>query len=286
MNYPFLGLQPTTKTQPKRPRPISKKTFFFCLGSFLYVIVQLVEVVDHWTNINDEEDDEYDKLFTEHTSPLATLAAFCYVIMSALTVKLLRSTVSRNNHNKSQLEQTLERNLGVNAEYAFEICFGFGAILEFLGEELKLHQVMRNARKQLRLSNMCSAIALHLYVLSSMALLRIKTEGAMEKVGSLFLIVGSSLELSLFYIEYMLMTKVSNGVLVSGNLGAALLWLINAIVDVLAERYYYEDSDSDDDDDSDDKEGKDSKEPLLLYERLRHGVKMQMHKRHAPLRVV
>jgi hypothetical protein len=284
MNYSFLGLQPTTRKQPKRPRPISKKTFIFFLGSFLYVIVEIVEVVDHWTNINDEEDDEYDKLFTEHTSPLAALAAFCYVIMSALTLKSLRSTVSHNNHNKSQLEQTLERNLGVNAEYAFEICFGVGAMLEFLGEELKLHQVMRNARKQLRLSNMCIAIALHLYVLSSMALLRIKTEGVMEKVGSLFLIVGSSLELSLFYIGYMFLAKVSNGVLVSGNLGAALLWWINAIVDVLAERYYYEENDSDDDEEADDTAGKDSKEPFLLYDRLREGMKM--HKRHAPLRVV
>jgi hypothetical protein len=282
MNYSFLSLQPTTRKHPKRPRPISKKTFFFFLGSFLYVIVELVEVVDHWTNINDEEDDEYDKIFTEHTSPLSALASFCYVIMSALTLKSLRSTVSRNNYYKSQLEQTLERNLGVNAEYAFEICFGVGAMLEFLGEELKLHQVMRNARKQLRLSDMCIAIALHLYVLSSMALVRIKKEAVLEKVGSLFLIVGSSLELSIFYIGYMLQTKVSNGVLVSASLGAALLWWINAIVDVLAERYYYEDYDSDDE--ADDKEGKDSKESLLLYDRLVEGMKL--HKRHAPLRVV
>lgn len=286
MNYPFLGLQPTGKKQNKRPRAISKKTFFFFLGSFLYVVVEFSEVIDHWTNINDEEDDEYDKLFTENTSPLGALAAFCFVVMSALTIKSTRATVTRNNQNsnrqKGSLEQFIERNFNVNAEYTFEVCFGIGAVFEFLGEEFKLHQVMRNAKKQMRLSNLCIAIALHLYVISSMALLRIKTEGLLEKVGSLFLIIGSSLELSMFYIEYMFLAKVSNGLLVSGNLSAALLWWTNAIVDALAERYYYEDNDSDDEGEDDGKKdgSGQQEEPILAY------LRQEMRKRNIPLRVV
>eukprot|EP00980_Cylindrotheca_fusiformis_P010562 scaffold2334_cov118-Cylindrotheca_fusiformis.AAC.34 len=248
-----------------------------------------MEAVDHWKNISDEEDDDYEKIFTENTSPLGVLAALCYVIMSLLTVQAVRSTSNDNTttskssrHKKGALERFLEESLKIRAEYSLEVCFGIGAILEFLGEELKLHPIMRSAKKQVRLSNACAAIALHLYVLSSMSLLRIKAEGVLEKVGSLFLIVGSALELAMFYLEFIFHSKVSNGVIVSGNLMGALLWFTNAVMDVLGERYCYEESDSSDDEGDDEENGESQleEEPILAY--LRH----ELRKRNIPLRVV
>ncbi|CAJ1953870.1 unnamed protein product [Cylindrotheca closterium] len=293
--YSLLGLTPSgagnkNSSKAKRPRPISKRAFLFGLGTSLYAIAGLMDLVSYWSNVNDEEDDELNDSLTENATPIAALAAFLYILMSILTLSVTPSalTTSRqhhHHHNKRKhpwWQKLLEDHLEVRAEYTLQVLFLIGSILLFGAEELKTHKLMRSLRKQQRASQYCFVGSLHLFWLSTYGLYKIipnsdseshdkkktaedepeleqqqqqqqqqeeesttttpaNTEGSLEKCGRLLLIMGTTIELSLIYVEYFSQAKISTSTILMGTFCSALFWWTNALLVCMKERYYYPD---------------------------------------------
>jgi len=287
--YSLFGLTPNSPSsakKAKRPRPISKRAFFFGMGTSLYAIASLMDLISYWSNVNDEEDDELNDSLTENASPMAALASFCYIIMSILALAATPSSLPPPSSRRHAVKKThykhpwwqnfLEDHLEVRAEYTLQVFFLIGSILLFAAEELKTHKLMRSLRKQQRASQYSFIISLHLFWLATYGLYKIiptesdvtkeKTteeqeeeqdgkqiatpaassshyyEGSLEKCGRLFLIMGTTIELSMIYVEYFSQAKVSTPTILMGTFVSALFWWTNALLVGMTERYYYPDS--------------------------------------------
>ena len=243
-----------------------------------------MDLISYWSNVNDEEDDEFNDSLTENATPLAALVSFCYILMSVLAINATPSSIvhlrrtqqqqqqqqqqQKHHHQNPWWQTLLENHLQVRAEYTLQIFFLIASILLFAAEELKTHKLMRSLRRQQRTSQWCFIISLHLFWLSVYGLYklipkesdiskekttdattseapspntRVTTEGSLEKCGRICLVMGTTIELCMMYVEYFSQAKVPTGSLLMGTFVSALLRWTNALLVAMTERYYYPD---------------------------------------------
>lgn len=204
--------------------------FLFLMGSILFVWLAVWDIQDEQNDRDNLDNNVVLSSFVNLTPHvvLSAAAALCLVIESVLQILTLRKAAKEAGQGRSRYP-----------EIALSVSFGLGAFLAFLSA------VTEDLDDNERISNMALAGAEHFYLITTVILLTWKKQrfytlgNKLESAGDMFFACGSLLDVALSYFHFYGTTddeslKIAN----RGNLLAAVLWLLDAILYIAADYFY------------------------------------------------
>jgi len=222
--------------------------FFFLGGSLLYFWLAVWDIRDESTWYDDDDDDDnsitlrswrsltFITMMDRHTL-LSAAAALCYVGDAGVTTAQLPIIYFRHSNKITRQVLFFMGN---------SITFGLGAILEFTSAVTEV--------SHLEISNWTAVVAMHAYLVNAAIVLffkkRRKHHGycggvpvtfseRLELLGDVLFGVGCSVDVSLSY-YYNDRTTDNEWIWVDrGNLVSAVLWLVDSILYIAADFYYF-----------------------------------------------
>lgn len=222
--------------------------FFFLLGSLLYFWLAVWDIRDESTWYDDDDDDNSSIILSTTWRTLSTLAgmdrhtllsaaaALCYVGDAGLTMAQLPTIYFRHS---SKITRQVLFFMGNS------VTFGLGALLEFTAAVTEV--------SHLEISNWTAVVAMHAYLVNAAIVLFFKKRRKhygycgvpvtfserLELTGDVLFGVGCSVDVSLSY-YYNDRTTDSEWIWVDrGNLVSAVLWLVDSILYIAADFYYF-----------------------------------------------
>jgi hypothetical protein len=226
-----------------RPQPISRRgrtNLFFFLGSLFYVWVAIWDLPEELKTVNEikllDKDElvEFDLFdsFQVAISPykaVAGMAALCYVFDALVEIAQLPSAQATHHlmHNVRRHIPFIELSVGVT--------FGLSAILDFCSSVTSDDDSDTSVSKRLHVT------ALHIYLLNCLLLLIGKrftmksVSTSLEVVGDVLFVTGSVNDVFLAYWYRKEYDEEATEARAMGDLFSAILWLIDALLYIIAD---------------------------------------------------